>query len=160
MYDQNDTYEIPFKLLTRKGARVFGKLVRIWATEGPPAEAKNKKGSASMKVEKLIKILMKEGLKEGYDYKVREGVKKIKLQSRKQDTATFLMPEAAAIKRFETPGSHNVDLPSQYLEILLNPQLSDAYQNSYANYPYQIDGEGYEKFLDPFMASYMCMQCA
>lgn len=160
MPDNGQSYEIPFKLLTRSGARVLGELMRNWATGGLPPEANETGQSATMTIDDLKTHLSAQGLSEGTDYSVRTGVNKVELYRRVPDTATFLMPESEAITRFEEPGAHNVDLPSQYLEILLSPKIGGLYQTPYANYPFQIDSDGYEEFLDPFMASYMCMQCA
>ena len=160
MNSKNDSYEIPFKLLTRKGALMFGELIRKWAIEGAPENAQVSDRSTTISRASFSTHLHAKGLQEGQDYKIRAGIETIELYSRQADTASFLMPEADAITRFEQPGKHRVDLPAQYVEVLLSPQISEQYRTSYANYPFQIDSEGYEEFLDPFMASYMCMQCA
>jgi hypothetical protein len=159
-YDNPDSYEIPFKLLTRKGAQIFGELVRKWAIEGAPKEAQLHDRSATLNRGDFTTHLNALGLQEDLDYRIRSGVESFELYSRQTNTASFLMPEADSITRFEEPGKHQIDIPTQYLNVLLNPQIGGYLQTSNANYPYQIDSDGYKEFLDPFMASYMCMQCA
>jgi len=155
-----------FTPITIRGLETVGTLIRRWTLkpETRPEHVMEGGRICVIDVDVFRNALLQEGLCETaadgavVDFEIRQGVDKVELIFRRPDRFAMLMPEEEALTRFEAPGSHMLPVPVSYQ--LINGQNAASNPNAPATYQVALDHETYAAFLDPFMAGYVCSQCA
>ncbi len=163
------------ELRTRKASGVFGRLIRQWTLEFDTdlPHRREPDGRLVIAAEVLRNILAEADLVEGDadgedgDYHIRSDIEEIDLIPRQPGRFSVLMPEKDVLRALRAEESGHLRMAAVYAEVdpakpdldlaQLRPADSDLRP---ATYTVTFDGDDkFRKFLDPYMASYMCTQC-
>lgn len=174
MASWGEVYENPFTPVSAEAAKVFGAWLRKLVSERQPSLTEVVLGRKEfmLQMDIALKLVPPEtkiedaishalGAKRESHYRLRPGVDEVVFMYREHSRARFLLPEPDAIGRFEEGPEHEVDLPMCYVDAFgkIPPEVLEKNKGK-ASYPYRVKAQGYEAFLDPFMAAYTCSQCA
>lgn len=168
--------ENALQLKTRKATGVLGKLIRQWALDLDTRPPFRMEGDCRwiIAVEDFRSLLSDSGLVEANsqndtgDYLIRDDIDEIELITRKPNRFSVLLPEAEIIQSLlDNEDTAQLQMASVYAEVdPARPELDlsglrDTQEDSRpATYKVTMEGDKkFEKFLDPYMASYVCSQC-
>ncbi len=159
-----ETYENPFTPVSARAAKIFGKWLRELSLGWQPgvAEQVMDRNAFVTEMDARLGLVGKDFERQrNAHYRIRADVTEIVFQHRDKSRVVFLLPEPDAVGRFNAGTEHVVDMPVCYLNAVgqLAPEQRAQYAGQ-ASYPYRVDAQNYEAFLDPFMAAYTCSQCA
>lgn len=160
--------ENAFKPINNRALNALGALIRTWAVDeaSRPDFVKDETTDRilvmDVKVFRACLLKQDKNLVEGQDFKIREGVLKVELVLPAPDRLTIAMPDKEALTRFSEPGIHKVPIPAIYGAAepwngKTTPNVPD--ENGDATYDVDVDDQTYGKFVDPYMAAYVCTQC-
>lgn len=155
--------ELQFTPLNHGALKVFGKLVHEWMND--PASNSNLvsmgEGRFKMSVENFRKALMKENLAQSAsgdaepDFLIRSDVKEIELVTRRPEVFEVLLPEPNMMLE----SGDDLKIPSVY-GLVDYSNLGPLQESSPAFVKYKAPAGDLDAFLHPYMAAYMCSQCA
>lgn len=168
--------ENALQLKTRKATGVLGKLIRSWAVDLDTRPPFRVEGDCRwiIAVDDFRSLLRDNGLIEAIsdtdtgDYKIRDDIDEIELITRKPNRFSVLLPEAEIIRSLaDNKDAAQLQMATLYADVdpaspeldmtdLRDPQDDDRP----ATYRVTMQGDQkFEKFLDPYMAAYICSQC-
>ncbi len=164
------------ELRTRRASGVFGRLVREWTLDFDAAVPHRQEadGRLLISVGDLRAILTENGLVEGNadddmdgDYRIRADIEEIELIPRRPKRFSILLPEKGVLEGLQSGDAGQLRMAAVYAEVdPAKPELdlkqlrAAADDGRPATYQVTLEGEDrFRKFLDPYMASYMCTQC-
>lgn len=174
MASWGEIYENPFTPISKQAAKVFGAWLRELVNERQPGiiEIAFERRAFVLEMDIRLGLVPPETRVEdpitpqliaarAEHYRLRPSVDEVVFMQREHSRARFLLPEPDAIGRFAYGAEHVVDLPTCYLDAsdMISAKKRQEYMGK-ASYPYTVDAQNYEAFLDPFMAAYTCSQCA
>ncbi|MCR9139602.1 MAG: hypothetical protein NXI27_26635 [Alphaproteobacteria bacterium] len=168
--------ENAFQLKTRRATGVLGMLIRQWAVDLDTRPPFRLEGDCRwiIAVEDFRDLLKSHGLEEARsetdsgDYLIRDDIEEIELITRKPNRFSVLLPEADIIRSLaDSKGASQMQMATLYADVdparpeLDMGDLRDPLDDDRpATYKVTMDGDGkFEKFLDPYMAAYVCSQC-
>jgi hypothetical protein len=168
--------ENALQLKTRKATGVLGRLIRQWAVDLETRPPLRLEGDCRwiIAIDDFRRILADNDLIEGKssndtgDYAIREGIDEIELIGRRPNRFSILLPEGEAIRSLlETENAAQLSMAALYSEVdPARPELDlsklrpSERDDRPATYKVTMQGdEKFEKFLDPYMAAYVCSQC-
>lgn len=159
----SQTKELQFTPKNFGALQVFGKLVNQWMNDpsNNPDLVPVGAGRYKMSVENFRKALTEArlvGTASGGaepDYVIRADVQWIELVMRRADVFEVLLPEVGMMLNSAEP----LQIPSVY-GLVDYSSATPLQKNSGAFVDYQIPAGSYDAFLQPYMAAYMCSQCA
>ena len=156
-------------LLTQRAMGALGAVIRDAASAG---------GTENISVAELIDRMQAKlapdapPLAEGTDYRVRDGVQQVRLLARDPSRLDLLLPEPAVLQAISGSlagtGGLSTSLPWPYTDRAAPPEPYDAKaapkavsldQSVGGRFTVDIGEEGFEAFLDPYMAGYVTSQC-
>ncbi len=159
------------ELRTRRASGVFGRLIREWTVEFDNTIPHDREtdGRLIIEVETLRGILTDNGLVEGDadsedgDYHIRDDIQQIELIPRRPNRFSVLLPERDVLRSLQGQSGGELRMPAVYSEVDATSgtlQLDQLAEEGPAAYVVSLEGEDkFRKFLDPYMASYLCTQC-
>ena len=122
-----------------------------------------------MAIGDLRAILKENGLVEGRsddeldgDYHIRPDIEEIELIPRTPKRFSILLPERKVLKGLQTQNSSELRMATIYADVKPDDvvDLNSVPAHGRATYRVILEGEDkFSKFLEPYMASYMCTQC-
>ena len=164
------------QLKTRRATGVLGGLIRKWALELSPEPPMRLEGDGRwiIPVHAFRRIMKNHGLDEAKsdtdsgDYRIRDDIEEIELITRKPNRFSVLLPEAEIIRSLsEEENFARLQMATLYAdvdpakpEIDLKEVRSPDDDDRPATYEVTLEGDDkFKKFLDPYMAAYVCSQC-
>lgn len=165
----------PLTLWTKDAAGALGALIREWTLEPaslPAGHRMEDDRTCVIPVDAFREAMG--GLVEGPrepgrpgaprpDYQIREGIAEIELILRRPDRASILLPEKVILDEQVARGDTLVlRVPAIYAEsgpAGAAPETPAKGSKEPAAYDVAASGNALEAFLDPYLASYCCMQC-
>ena len=159
----SQTKELQFTPKNFGALKVFGRLISEWTNDpsSNPDLVPIGAGRYKMTVENFRKALTDArlvGTASGGaepDFVIRADVKEIELVARRPEVFEVLLPEPDMM--LET--ADTLQIPSVY-GLVDYSSATPLRESSPAFVDYAIPSENIEAFLQPYMAAYMCSQCA
>lgn len=160
----SQTKELQFTPKNYGALVVFGQLINELTADptSNPDLIPMGSGRYKMSVENFRSAMMK-GLKLAAtasggaepDFVIRADVKEIELVARRPDVFEVLLPEPGMMQNSAEP----LQIPSVY-GLVDYASAMPLGENSPAFVDYPVPSGDYDAFLQPYMAAYMCSQCA
>ncbi|MEM9549693.1 MAG: hypothetical protein AAGA05_00875 [Pseudomonadota bacterium] len=164
----------PFMLHTQRALAVFGELIRTWTID--PASRPDHSAEFGNRILVVDAKDLRDILIDGHgltedadrgkgDFIIRHGVEQIELILRDPTgvRATFLMPEVEVMQaQIASTDGVTAEVPAFYFTDPVRGRVpDDAGRQSPAFVPVTMPGneDPMRAFLDPYLASYLCMQC-
>lgn len=152
----------PLTLWTMKAAGVLGALIREWTLDpstrpaGHWMEGERTYVVPAAALREALAGLVEGPESSGADYQLRDGITEVELIFRRPDRMAFLMPEEDVMREQASivPGA-TIRVPALYVE----PGQWGAEGTAKAAYEVEVGQDPLRTFLDPYLASYSCMQC-
>lgn len=157
-----DPQGLQFTPITSKAMRIFGELVHEWTTAPPKAGKEQPDGSIILDRAAFRQILLDRGLTDtanpGHDpdFEIRSDVTEIELRPRRPERFNVLLPEYGNLAKrtsLRVPAIYGL---VDYATVGGVPDDNTPARTS----KYFRDEAEMEAFLRPYMAAYICSQCA
>ncbi|SPH24051.1 hypothetical protein DEA8626_03099 [Defluviimonas aquaemixtae] len=159
----------PLTLWTNRAAGVLGALIRDWSLDPetrPEGHRMEGDRTCVIPIDAFRAALT--GLTEGpdpdqNDYHLRDGIDDLELVFRRPDRVAFLMPEVEIMKEQSTiAAGDKIRVPALYADAGRTgsaPITHAVNDPGPATYDVRLGEDPLQTFLDPYLASYCCMQC-
>lgn len=159
----------PLILWTRKASGVLGALIREWTLDPSTRPAGHRMEGERICVipasafREALAGLVEGAETAGADYQLRDGIAEVELILRRPDRLAFLMPEEDILREQAAiaPGA-TIRVPALYIESGQSgtaPSTPAVESTARAAYEVEVGKDPLRTFLDPYLASYSCMQC-
>lgn len=153
---------LQFTPITNRAMRIFGELVREWVSAPPKAAREQADGSYLLDRDAFVQLLRDRGLTDTAspgsdpDFEIRSDVKEIELKPRRQERFTVLLPEYDNLTK-----RTSLRVPAIYglVDYATVGGVPDDNTPARASKYFRDEAE-LDAFLNPYMAAYICSQCA